>query len=67
MGGERDDTCDHGLSRSWKVDVCEEEKKRKKKVSDLTGTWRQTMEKKMPLKNTTINNNSMTDTVYRGL
>ena len=22
-GRGRDDTCDHGLSRSWKVDVCE--------------------------------------------
>ena len=22
-GGEGDDTCDHGLSRSWKVDECE--------------------------------------------
>ena len=22
-GGKRDDTCDFGLSRSWKVDVCE--------------------------------------------
>ena len=21
-GGKRDDTCDHGLSRSWKVEVC---------------------------------------------
>ena len=21
-GGRRDDTCDHGLSRSWKVEVC---------------------------------------------
>ena len=28
-GGRRDDTCDHGLSsRSWKVNVCEEEKKK---------------------------------------
>ena len=26
--GRRDDTCDHGLSRSWKVDVCEEKKRR---------------------------------------
>ena len=26
--GGRDDTCDHGLSRSWKVDVCEEKKKK---------------------------------------
>ena len=26
-GGRRDDTCDRGLSRSWKVDVCENKKK----------------------------------------
>ena len=25
-GGKRDDTCDHGLSRSWKVDVCEKKR-----------------------------------------
>ena len=25
-GGRTDDTCDHGLSRSWKVEVCEEKK-----------------------------------------
>ena len=25
-GGGRDDTCDHGLSTSWKVDVCEKRK-----------------------------------------
>ena len=24
-------TCDHGLSRSWKVKVCEKKKKKKKK------------------------------------
>ena len=29
-GGRRDDTCDHGLSRSWKVQVCEETKQNKK-------------------------------------
>ena len=27
MGGERNDTCDHGLPRSWKVDVCEKNTK----------------------------------------
>ena len=27
-GGRRDDTRDHGLSRSWKVDVCGKKKKR---------------------------------------
>ena len=26
-GGRRDDTCDHGLSRSWEVKVCEKKKK----------------------------------------
>ena len=26
-GERRDDTRDHGLSRSWKVDVCEKKKK----------------------------------------
>ena len=26
-GGRRDDTCDHGLSRSWKVEVCKKKKK----------------------------------------
>ena len=26
--GGSDDTCDHGLSRSWKIDVCEEGKKK---------------------------------------
>ena len=25
-GGRRDDTCDHGLSRSWKVEACETKK-----------------------------------------
>ena len=24
----RDDTCDHGLSRSWKVEVCEKKNKK---------------------------------------
>ena len=28
-GGRRDDTCDHRLSRSWKVDVCEKEKRKR--------------------------------------
>ena len=28
LGGRRDDTCDHGLSRSWKVDVCLKKKKK---------------------------------------
>ena len=28
--GWKDDTCDHGLSRSWKVKVCEENNKRSK-------------------------------------
>ena len=33
-GGEgRDDTCDHGLSRSWEVNVCK--KKKKKKVHGM--------------------------------
>ena len=26
-GGRRDDTCDHGLSRGWKLDECEKIKK----------------------------------------
>ena len=28
QGGRRDDTCDHGLSRSWIVDVCEKKIKK---------------------------------------
>ena len=40
-GGERDDTCDHGLlSRSWKVDVCERTKKKKKDSLFLTRACR---------------------------
>ena len=27
-GGRKDDTCDHGLSRSWTVKVCEKKKKK---------------------------------------
>ena len=27
-GGRRNDTCDHGLSRSWKVEVWEKEKEK---------------------------------------
>ena len=34
MGGRRNDTCDHGLSRSWKVEVCGEKKKKKITVSN---------------------------------
>ena len=30
-GGGRDDTCDHGLSRSWKVEVCQKKKEKQKK------------------------------------
>ena len=29
-GGRREDTCDHGLSRSWKVNVCEKMKGKRK-------------------------------------
>ena len=28
LGGRKDDTCDHGLSRSWEVNVCEKKKKK---------------------------------------
>ena len=31
--GGRDDTCDHVLSRSWKVEVREEKKKKKKECT----------------------------------
>ena len=31
-GGERDDTSGHGLSRSWKVDVCEKSKNKIKNI-----------------------------------
>ena len=34
-GGKRDDTCDHGLSRSWKVDV----KKKKKNEERARGLF----------------------------
>ena len=33
-GGRRDDTCDHGLSRSWKVDVCGEKKTKHVAISE---------------------------------
>ena len=38
-GGGRDDTCDHDLSRSWKVDGFEKEKK-KKKYCIYDGGWK---------------------------
>ena len=34
-GEERDDTCDHGLSRSWKVDVCSECGEKKTRAHSL--------------------------------
>ena len=40
-GGRRDDTCDHGLSRSWKVKVC----KKKKKKTPWGHTTRNTPER----------------------
>ena len=30
-GGKRDDTCDHGLSRSWKVKALEKKEKKEEK------------------------------------
>ena len=36
-GGRRDDTCVHGLSRSWKVKVWA--KKKKKKILDEDNTY----------------------------
>ena len=31
-GGSRDDTCEHGLSRSWKVKVWEKEEEKKEGI-----------------------------------
>ena len=36
-GGRRDDTCDHGLSRGWKVEVCEEKKEKSRGIGTETG------------------------------
>ena len=39
-GGRRDDTCDHGLSRSWKVNVCEKKKRGMVKAADdFISSW----------------------------
>ena len=36
--GGRDDTCDHVLSRSWKVEVREEKKEKKKSVQAVVSS-----------------------------
>ena len=38
-GGRRDDAYDHGLSRSWKVDVCEGKKKKSHSCEWLKPGW----------------------------
>ena len=39
-GGRRDDTCDRGLSRSWKVDVFEKKNKKTRGVGPFWVLWR---------------------------
>ena len=35
--GERDDTCDHGLSRSWNVEVCKKTTDKNEKKEHFSG------------------------------